>query len=219
MAVCKMCKGLLMCWVIHIVVSVEDTAVSINPKLSSAGSKSKTSDEKVELQVLGTTDKGIQDTAMNNRNDTLQYPTYSVSASNETELNTDSNAKEEDLRAKSEEEDPLDEIYRQCKGRLSCVEQRAVTLIDRLDAVKSIPMFEGYVTIEKTSEEVPEKAVTADSNAALLSRVNRYLRSHSIRVHILKTEGNVPQLLGRFLQERSVDFSLGTLATNDASEG
>jgi hypothetical protein len=218
MAVCKMCKGLLMCWVIHIVVAAEEITVSINPELGSEASNSKTTSEKVKLPVLNTTNKDTQNTEMNNPQDAAQHSTYSISTSDKTEMDIDSDTKK-DLRARSEEEDPLNKVYRQCEGRLSCVEQRVVTLIDRVDAVKSIPMFEGYVTIEKTSEEVPEKTVTADSSAALLSRVNRYLRSHSIRVHIPKTEGYVPQLLGRILQERSLDFNLGTLTTSDASEG
>lgn len=206
-----------MCWVIHIVVSAEDITVSINSELVSEASNSKTTSEKSKLPVLSTTNKDTQNNEISSPQDITQLSTRPVSTSNKMEVDADPKTKEDGLGAKGEkEEDPLDEVYRECKGRLSCIEQRVVTLIDRVDTVKSIPMFDGYVTIEKTSEEVPETAVTANPRMALLSRVNRYLRSHSIRVHVPEREALVPQVFG---QKRSLDFNLGTLATNDASEG
>lgn len=183
MSVCKLCKGLLMCYVIHVVISAE-------------ASNSKNTSENVKFPALNTTNKP---------RDATQRSAHSISASDET----DSISKE----------DPLDKVYKECKGRLPCVERGTVSLIDRIDSVESIPMFEGYVTIEKTSDELPKETVTADSSVALLSRINRFLRSHSIRVHIPKTQGHVPGLLGRLLQERHLDFNLGTFASNDASEG
>jgi len=203
----------------HTVVLAEDATVSMDPELDSG---SKRSSEQVEIPVLRITNGDLQNIdTKNNPQKVSQDSTHSVTTSNNTNETKESNTKDENLNSRSEEkeEDSLGRVYRECKGRLSCVQQRIVTLIDRLDAMKSIPMFEGYVTIEKTSEEVQEKDVIADSAAALLSRVDRYLRSHSIRVQMPETEGYVPEILGRFLQAKTLDFSLGMLATQDASEG
>lgn len=214
----------------HIFVMAEDVTVSVKTELDSAAINSKTSSEKVI-----TSNNDEEEAKMKNSpQDTSENSKDSTSASNKDDKNSGSKAEvdaikfsteegtkfriEEDIKP-GEKEDPLAEAYRECKGYLSCVEQRMVTLIDRLDAMKSIPIFEGYVTIEKTSEEVPKGDVVEDSDVALLSRVDRYLRSHSIRAHIPETEGDIPPFLGRVLQEKFLDFSLGTLATKDASEG
>jgi hypothetical protein len=215
----------------RIVVSAEDVAVSANIELDSAALNSKTGSEEVKIPVLVASNNDKQQENMKNSpQDTSQNSKDSISASNKDDKNAESKAEikdeiklktEEGIKSKLQEkkEDPLDEAYTECKGHLSCVEGKIVTLVDRLDAMKSIPMFEGYVTIEKTSEEVPENDVVRDSDVALLSRLNRYLRSHSIRVHIPETEGDIPLFLGRGLQERFLDFNLGMLVTNDASEG
>jgi hypothetical protein len=195
------------------------TNTSINMEIVSAVSNSRVSSEEVNISVFNGTNRDKQDSEKKESPQELPLVAApSNSASNNTEHRAEYGAKEGG-EFKVEEEDPIDRVYRECNGRLSCIEGSLVILIDRLDAVKSIPMFEGYVTIEKTSEEVPAKDVIADSDAALLSRVDRYLKSHSIRVHIPETEGKILQHPGRFLQEKFLDFSLGTLATNDASEG
>lgn len=231
MIVCKICNAILLCWVMHIFVMAEDVTVSVKTELDSAAINSKTSSEKVI-----TSNNDEEEAKMKNSpQDTLENSKDSTSASDKDDKNSGSKAEvdatkfsteegtqfriEEDIKSEEKEEDPLAEAYRECKGYLSCVEQRMVTLIDRLDAMKSIPIFEGYVTIEKTSEEVPKGDVVEDSDVALLSRVDRYLRSHSIRAHIPEIEGDIPPFLGRVLQEKFLDFSLGTLATKDASEG
>jgi len=212
-----------MCWVLHIVVLAENADVSTNKSINmeseSAVSNSRASNEEVTVSVFSGINRDKQDAEK--KESPQELPLVAVpskSASNDTEHNAEYGAKEGG-EFKIEEEDPIDRVYRECNGRLSCIERRLVVLIDRLDAVKSIPMFEGYVTVEKTSEEVPTKDVTVDSDAALLSRVDKYLKSHSIRVHIPETEGEMLQHPGRFLQEKFLDFNLGTLATNDASEG
>jgi hypothetical protein len=225
MVVHKISKGILMCWVLHIVAFAEDAAVStnksINMELDSAVSNSKASSGEVNVTAFIATNKDKHDAEMKESPREMSLESArSNSTSNDTEKSTESDKKESvHFKTEDEEEDPLDRVYRECNGRLYCIEQRVIGLIDRLDAVKSIPMFEGYITIEKTSEEVPAKDVIADSDAALLSRVDRYLTSHSIRVHTPETEGEVLQLPGRFFQEKFFDFNLGTLATNDASEG
>lgn len=234
MVVCKICKAILLCWVMHIFVMAEDVTVSVNTELNSAAINSKASSEKLKIPALITSNNNKEDAKMKN---SPQDTSQNSKDFNKDDKNAGSNAEvedikfsteeegtkfkiEEDIKSKTEEqEDPLDEAYRECKGYLSCVEQRMVTLIDRLDAMKSIPIFEGYVTIEKTAEEVPEEDVTEDSDVALLSRIDSYLRSHSIRAHIPETEGDIPLFPGRVLQEKFLDFSLGTLATNDSSEG
>lgn len=223
MVVCKIRNAILLCWVMHIFVMAEDVTISVNTELDSAAKNSKTSSEKVKIPVVIASNNDKQDAKMKNSpQDTSQISKAEV---DDIKFSTEEEGTrlriEGDIKSKTEEqeEDPLDEAYRECKGHLSCVEQRMVTIIDRLDAMKSIPIFGGYVTIEKTSEEVPEENVVGDSDVALLSRVDRYLRSHSIRAHIPETGGDIPLFLGRVLQEKFLDFSLGTLATNDASEG
>ena len=211
-----------MCWVLRIVVLAEDGDVStnrsINMESESAISNSRASSEEVNISVFSGTNRDKQDSKKKVSPQELPLVAIpSKSESNDIEHSAEYGAKGGGF--KIEEEDPIDRVYRECNGRLSCIERSLVLLIDRLDAVKSIPMFEGYVTIEKTSEEVPAKDVIVDSDAALLSRVDRYLKSHSIRVHIPETEGEILHHPGRFLQEKFLDFSLGTLATNDASEG
>lgn len=212
-----------MCWVLHIVVIAENAHVStnksINMELESAVSKSRASSEEVNISVFSDTNRDKQ--GAEKKGSPQEMPLVvapSKSASNDTAHRAEYGAKEGG-EFKIEEEDPIDRVYRECNGRLSCIEGRLAVLIDRLDAVKSIPMFEGYVTIEKTPEEVPAKDVIVDSDAALLSRVDRYLMSHSIRVHIPETDGEILHHPARFLQEEFLDFNLGTLATNDASEG
>lgn len=196
------------------------TNTSINMESESAVSNSRTSNEEVTISIFSGINRDKQDAEKKESPQKLPLVAVpSKSASNDTEHNAGYGAKEGGEFRIEEEEDPIDRVYRECNGRLSCIERRLVVLIDRLDAVKSIPMFEGYVTIKKTSEEVPTKDVIVDSDAALLSRVERYLKSHSIRVHIPETEGEMLQHPGRFLQEKFLDFNLGTLATNDASEG
>lgn len=212
-----------MCCVLHIVVLAENADVSTNKsihmELESAVSNSRASSEEVNISVFSGTNRDKQDAEKKESPQELPLDAApSKSASNGIEHSAEYGAKEGG-EFKIEEEDPIDRVYRECNGRLSCIERRLVLLIDRLDAVKSIPMFEGYVTIEKTSEEVPANDVIVDSDAALLSRLDRYLKSHSIRVHIPETEGEILQHPGRFLKEKFLDFNLGTLATNDASEG
>lgn len=211
-----------MCWVLHIVVLAENADVStnksINMELESAVSNSRASSEEFNITVFSGTNRDKQDAENKQSAQELPLvPAHSKSASNDTEHGAQYGTKEGgELKI---EEDPINRVYRECNGRLSCIERRLVVLIDRLDAVKSIPMFEGYVTIEKTSEEVPANDVIVDSDAALLSRVDRYLKSHSIRVHIPEMEGEILQHPGRLLQEKFLDFNLGTLATNDTSKG
>jgi hypothetical protein len=212
----------------HIFVMAQDVAASVNTELDSAV-QSKPSSENVNIPIVIASNNDRQDVKMENSpKDTSTSPKDLISASNKDENYTESKSveigtkfrAEVNINPKTEENgDTLDEAYRECKGHLSCVERKMVTLIDRLDAVKSIPILEGYVTIEKTSEEVPDRTVVQDSDVALLSRVDRYLRSHSIRAHIPDTEGDIPVFLGRVLHEKFLDFNLGTLATNDASEG
>jgi len=219
----KICFGILMCWVLHTVVLAENSDVSTNKSINmaseSAVSNSRESSEEVNISVFTGTNRDKQDAEKKEGPQELPLvAASSKSASNDTKHSAEYGAKEGG-EFKIEEEDPIDRVYRECNGRSSCIERRLVVLIDRLDAVKSIPMFEGYVIIEKTSEEVPAKDVIADSYAALLSRLDRYLKSHSIRVHIPETEGEILQHPGRFLQEKFWDFNLGTLARNDASEG
>ena len=219
----KICFGILMCWVLHIVVLAENgdvsTNKSINMQSESAVSNSKASSEEVNISVFSGTNRDKLDAKKKESPQELPLVAApSKSESNDTEHNAEYGTKEGG-EFKTEEEDPIDHVYRECNGRLSCIERRLVVLIDRVDAVKSIPMFEGYVTIEKTSEEVPAKDVIVGSDAALLSRVDRYLKSHFIRVHIPETGGEILHHPARFLQEKFLDFNLGTLATNDASEG
>jgi hypothetical protein len=208
--------------VLHIIVLAEDADVSTNKSINieshSAVSDSVASSGEVNNAVLSGTDRDEQD---NEKKETpQQLPTEaapSISASNDTENSAEFGVKEgEEFKI---EEDPVDGVYKECKGRLSCIERRLVVMIDRLDAVKTIPVLEGYVTIEKTSEEVPAEDVIADSYAALLSRVDRYLKSHSVRVHVPEMEEEIQRHPGRSLQEKILDFNLGALATNDASEG
>jgi hypothetical protein len=221
MVIFKICFGILICWVLHIVVLAEDADVStnksINIELSSAVSNSVASSGEVNNAEFRGTDRDKQHTKK--KESPQELPTEvapSISASNDTENSAEFGAKEDEgFKIK----DPVDSVYKECKGRLSCIERRLVVMIDRLDAVKTIPMFAGYVTIEKTSEEVPAEDVIADSYVALLSRVDRYLKSHSVRVHLPETEEEIQRHPGRFLQEKILDFNLGTLATNDASEG
>lgn len=211
-----------MCWVLHIVVLAEDSDVSTNKaidvELDSAVSNLRASSGEVNTVFSGT-HRDKQDAEKKESSQELPLEAApSILASNDTENSAEHGAKKGG-EFKFEEEDPIDHVYRECKGRLSCIERSLVVLVDRLDAVKTIPICAGYVTIEKTSEEVPAKGVIADSYAALLSRVDRYLKSHSIRVHIPETEGEILRHPGRSLQEKFLDFNLGTLATNDASEG
>ena len=212
-----------MCWVLHIVVLAENgdvsTKSSINMESESAVANSRAHSDEVNISVFSGTNRDKQDAKKKGSPQELPLiAAPSKLASNDTEHNAEYGTKEGG-EFKIEEEDPIDRVYKECNGRASCIERRLIVLIDGLDAVKSIPMFEGYVTIEKTSEEVPAKDVIVDSDAALLSRVDRYLKSHSIRVHIPETEGEILHHQGRFLQEKVLDFNLGTLATNDASEG
>lgn len=213
----------------HIFVMAQDVAVSVNKELDSAELQLKPSSEHVNIPIAIVSNNDRQAVKMKTSpKDTSTNPKDSISASYKDENGAEPKAAENDTKFRTEDNinpkieengHTLDEAYRECKGQLSCVERKMVTLIDRLDAVKSIPIWEGYVTIEKTSEEVPDKAVVEDSDVALLSRVDRYLRSHSIRAHIPDTEGDIPVFLGRVLHEKFLDFNLGTLATNDASEG
>jgi hypothetical protein len=223
MVIYKVCFGMLICWVLHIVALAEDADVStnkfINIELDSAASNTRTGSGEINHPVFSGTYRDKQDAEMKGSPQELPLEAApSIPTSNDTENSAEYGVKEGG-EFKTEEEDPIGRVYKECKGRLSCIERRLVVMIDRLDAVKTIRMFEGYVTIEKTAEEVPAKDVIADSYAALLSRVDRYLKSHSIRVHIPETEGEIQGHPGRFLQEKILDFNLGKLATNDASEG
>jgi hypothetical protein len=214
-----------MCWTLHAVVLAEHADVSANKSINMETdlivSDSKASNEEDNVNVFSAASRDKQDTEMKkNPQETSLDSALSNTASNYTENSAESDTKEGvEFKTEDEQNDPLETLYTECNGRLYCVQQRFVALIDRLDAMKSIPMFGGYVTIEKTSEEVPATDVIADSEAALLSRVDRYLKSHSIRVHIPEMEPEVQELSGRLFQKRFLDFNLGALATNDASEG
>jgi hypothetical protein len=207
-----------MCWILHIVVLAENTDVStnksMNMELHPTVSNSRASGNEANITVFSGTYRDKQNDGKKESPQELPLDGVLSKSENGAEYGA-----KEGGEFKIEEEDPIDRVYRECKGHSSCIERSLLVLIDRLDAVKSIPMFEGYVTIEKTSEEVPAKDVVADSEVALMSRVDRYLKSHYIRVHIPETEGEILQHPGRYLQEKFLDFNLGTLATNDASEG
>lgn len=204
-------------------VIADDVAISANTKLNSEQLNSEPSSGKIPVVVASNDDKqevNIKDSSRGSSHTREDPPSTSDKDDKNAEAAETKFGAERDITSKSEEkEDVLDEAYRKCKGNIPCVEQRMVTMIDRLDAMKSIPIFEGYVTIEKTSEVVPDNDVVADSDVALLSRIDRYLSSHSIRAHIPDTDGDIPVFLGRVLHEKFVDFNLGTLVTKDASEG
>jgi hypothetical protein len=212
----------------HIFVMAENTTISVQTELDSEALQSKQSSENINVPTVVASNNYRQDvTLKNSSKDASNNHKESISASNRDEDNTESKAEkvdtkftaEQNIDPKIQEKDALDEAYGECKGHLSCVERRMVTLIDRLDTVKSIPIFEGFITIEKTSEEVADEAVVEDPDVALLSRVDRFLGSHAIRVRIPDTEGDIPVLSGRVWHEKFLDFNLRTLVTNDASEG
>lgn len=210
-----------MCWTLHAVVLAKHADVSANKSINMETDLIVSDSKASSVNVLSAASRDKQDAEMKKIPQEMSLDTeLSNTASNYTENSAESDTKEGvEFKTEDEQNDPLETLYTECNGRLYCVQQRFVALIDRLDAMKSIPMFGGYVTIEKTSEEVPATDVIADSEAALLSRVDRYLKSHSIRVRIPETEREVQEISGRLFQKKFLDFNLGALATNDASEG
>ncbi|XP_069679298.1 uncharacterized protein [Periplaneta americana] len=197
--------GLLLCWTImQVVYAVEREDVKVNSESNLANSISKIKTENSKVEELSNIDKEKIEQA-------------------DKAPNTDMETKSEDSKSEAGDEDPLDQVYRECKNSLSCAEGRMVQLIDQLDVRESVPLLDDHVTLVKSPEaeekDVPKNDGTSEPGAALLSRIDRYLKSHSIRVEIPEFKNVFPEIPGRLLQERSVDIGLRSLATDDASEG
>lgn len=101
-----------------------------------------------------------------------------------------------------------------CESDLRCAEDKLTRVMDKLNDEDVIRIYGDMVTLEKIPVEAVEVQTETDP---LLSRVDRFLRGHKVRISF-PNDGSSADFFGRALGEKNVDFELKSL-TQGASEG
>lgn len=103
-----------------------------------------------------------------------------------------------------------------CENDLRCAEDKLTHVMDKINEKDVIQIYGDMITLEKVSVESAEVSPTEETDP-LLSRVDRFLRSHKIQFSF-PSDGSSADLFGRALGQKNVQFELKSLA-QDASEG
>ena len=183
-------KNILVCSLIVCTVSaiaINQGQVSSNPNLETSA------DLKIQKTSLGS-----------NKNTETGSSERSSNAIPDTSNKTKSN-----FEAKF----PFDKLYKDWKENSTCFEGGVIQLIDNMDN-QSIPIYQDIILLEKTSDDSPSGS---DPSETLMTRFDRFLRDHSIRVRIPNLRSEEQQSPQE--KENYAEFPLRALATTDASEG